>query len=298
MFTIRQIEAFRATIAAGTVTEAARILGITQPAVSRMLADLQEGAGIKLFDRVNRQLVPTDEARLLYEEVENSFFGMEQISLAAESIRNFGKGHLKMVAVPALQNLLVDVVAQFLSTHKNVATSLELQSSQHMFRWLLGRQSDIGITTLPVYHKSLDITVLSKASAVCILSPDNPLCRRKTIRPRDLIDQNLISYRSDTMFHYSVERAFRSEKVEMRSNLEARSTAAVVGLVAAGLGVSVVPPDFSSGSLRGEVEVRNFTPSIEVELVVMMPNDRPIPLVALELKQLLIEKYSDSKASK
>jgi DNA-binding transcriptional LysR family regulator len=291
MFTIRQIEAFRATIAAGTVTEAARILGITQPAVSRMLSDLQQGAGIKLFDRVNRQLVPTDEARLLYEEVENSFFGMEQISLAAESIRNFGKGHLKIVAVPALQNLLVDVVSQFLSEHKNVATSLEIQSSQHMFRWLLGRQSDIGITTLPVYHKSLDITVLSKSTAVCILPPDSPLCRLKTIRPRDLKEQNLVSYRSDTMFHYSVERAFRSEKIEMRSNLEARSTAAVVGLVAAGLGVSVVPPDFSSGSIRGAVEVRKFAPPIEVELVAMMPNDRPIPLVTLELKRLLMEKY-------
>jgi DNA-binding transcriptional LysR family regulator len=298
MLTMRQIEAFRATIAAGTVTEAARILGITQPAVSRMLADLQEGTRLKLFERVNRQLVPTDEARLLYEEVETSFFGLEQIALAAESIRNFGSGHLRLISVPALQNLIVDAVAGFLGVHSNVSTSVEIQSSQHMFRWLLGRQSDIGVTTFPIYHRSLDVTVLSKADAICILPPDNPLCRMKSIRPRDLVDQNFISYRSDTMFHYWVDQAFRSERIEMQSNLEARSTNAVFGLVAAGLGVSVVPPDFPSGALRAPVEVRKFSPSIEVELVVVTPNDRPIPLVATELKQMLIRKYGQQDRSK
>ena len=63
MVTLRQIEAFRGVMVTGTVTQAARMLEVSQPAVSRMISYLEREIGFKLFIRANRQLIPTDEGR-------------------------------------------------------------------------------------------------------------------------------------------------------------------------------------------------------------------------------------------
>ena len=74
--TFRQIDAFRIVVSMGSVTEAAKVLGISQPAVSRLIADLETEVGFQLFRRSGRVLVPTDEARLLVAEVRQAVSGM------------------------------------------------------------------------------------------------------------------------------------------------------------------------------------------------------------------------------
>ena len=75
MISLRQIEAFRAVMVTGTVTQAAKMLEVSQPAVSRMISYLEYEIGFKLFSRASRQLIPTDEGRAFYDEVERSFIG-------------------------------------------------------------------------------------------------------------------------------------------------------------------------------------------------------------------------------
>ena len=83
----RQVEAFRATMLTGSVTEAAALMTVTQPAVSRLLRDLQALLKMELFERRGTGLVPTAAAMALYTEVERSFVGLERITAAAEEIR-------------------------------------------------------------------------------------------------------------------------------------------------------------------------------------------------------------------
>jgi DNA-binding transcriptional LysR family regulator len=79
----RQIEAFRALMLAGTTTAAAEVMRVTQPAVSRLLADLQAALKLTLFDRRGTRLVPTSEALALYDEVQRSFVGLDRIAAVA-----------------------------------------------------------------------------------------------------------------------------------------------------------------------------------------------------------------------
>jgi DNA-binding transcriptional LysR family regulator len=76
---LRQLEAFRATIRCGSITEAAKMLHISQPSVSRLIADLQHSAGFPLFVRVGRGLTPTVEGRHFYEGVEGMFVGIDRL---------------------------------------------------------------------------------------------------------------------------------------------------------------------------------------------------------------------------
>src|SRR5258708_21111610 len=99
---IRQVEAFRALMQRHTVTRAAQTLHVSQPAVSRLLADFEAGVGFTLFERQQGRLVPTAEARVLYEEVERAFVGLDRISHAAQPIRAMRLGSFRVPGSPAV----------------------------------------------------------------------------------------------------------------------------------------------------------------------------------------------------
>src|SRR5207248_2605933 len=100
----RQVEAFRAMMLTGSVTDAAKLMAVTQPAVSRLLRDFQALLKMELFERRGSGLVPTASATALYMEVERSFVGLERITAAAEEIRSRRTGMLRIAAMPALSN--------------------------------------------------------------------------------------------------------------------------------------------------------------------------------------------------
>ena len=98
---IRQLEAFRALILRQTVTRAADMLHISQPAVTRLINDLETDVGFSLFDRINGRLNPTPEAMVLFEEVERSFAGIDRIAQTAEQIKSLRRGSLHIAGAPA-----------------------------------------------------------------------------------------------------------------------------------------------------------------------------------------------------
>src|ERR1700682_6310484 len=100
----RQVEAFRAMMMTGSVTDAAKLMAVTQPAVSRLLRDFQALLKTELFERRGSGLVPTASATAPYMEVERAFVGLERITPAAEEIRGRRTGTLRIAALPALSN--------------------------------------------------------------------------------------------------------------------------------------------------------------------------------------------------
>ena len=105
----RQIEAFRAVVMTGGVGAAAALINVTQPAVSRMIRDLQRHLGLALFERRGTGLVPTSEALSLYAEVERAFVGLERIEQMATELRTRRAGFLRIAALPALALSLIHI---------------------------------------------------------------------------------------------------------------------------------------------------------------------------------------------
>src|ERR1700756_2383858 len=100
----RHVEAFRAMMLTGSVTDAAKLMAVTQPAVSRLLRDLQALLKMELFERRGSGLVPTAAPTPLYVGVEPSFAGPARTAAAAEEIRGRRIGTLRIAALPALAN--------------------------------------------------------------------------------------------------------------------------------------------------------------------------------------------------
>src|SRR3546814_13915584 len=127
----RQIEAFRTVIACGTTTRAAEILRISQPAISRLLADLERTTKLKLFDRGKGRIRPTAEGLAFYDEVQRAFIGLERLSFAAENIRSFAAGSLRVASLPVLGHaFLPRVVAAFCRDFPGISVLLPIRSSE------------------------------------------------------------------------------------------------------------------------------------------------------------------------
>ncbi|PZQ36834.1 MAG: transcriptional regulator, partial [Pseudomonas putida] len=126
----RQIEAFRAIIIGGSMSTAAGIMGITQPAISRLIRDLEHETRLNLFERTGGRLIATGDAMALYREVDRSFQGLERILDLARDLRERRGGSLRVAALPGLANgFLPSFAARFLGSRPNLNMSLHGMNS-------------------------------------------------------------------------------------------------------------------------------------------------------------------------
>ncbi|WP_441523295.1 LysR family transcriptional regulator [Bosea sp. TAB14] len=148
----RQVEVFKAIMDSGSITEAANILRISQPAVSKALKLLEAELGLRLFARTTKGIAATEEARLLYTEVERTYFGMQNLARFAAGLSDRKQGRIVVSTIPALGIAwLPAMVARFSEAHPDVTIALE-SDGQH---------------PRTIIDASLGLTICALAAAGC-----------------------------------------------------------------------------------------------------------------------------------
>lgn len=260
---LRQIEAFKAVIEQGSVSRAAEVLYISQPAVSKLLAHLEDESGLTLFDRVRGKLAPTRQGMRLYDEVDRIFAGMRQLEQAIDSIRRDEQRHLTVGVLPALSGSFIRrVTMSFLKTNPGVTVSIQTRGSQFVADWLVTRQLDLGLVGSLVDNPYIEREPLMEHPLVCALPPTHPLCKRKIVRPRDLDNEPFVSFSPPSLTRRLVDSLFQRQKVHLNSVVETDTAPSVCEFVAAGLGVSLIHPLFADGA-QGRLALRRFEPKVD-----------------------------------
>ena len=205
----RQIEAFRAIIESGSVTAAADLLFLTQPSVSRLLADLEAELGFALFARIGRSLTPTPEADALYEEVRRSFVGLQEISRVADDIRQYRSGSLKIAAMPALGlQFLPGAIADFTAERPGIAVSLRVRSSHAVVQHLSSQQFDVGFSALDFDLPAIRREPLGTMPMLAVLPPGHALCDKAVLEPQDFHQRPFIALGSEISTRSDTDRFF------------------------------------------------------------------------------------------
>src|SRR4051812_44091161 len=121
----KQLDAFRSVMTSGSASQAADLLQVSQPAISRSIQDLETDLGFALFDRVRGRLVPTAEAKLFFRDVDASFIGRGRLRASAARIRDFGSGEIRIACLSALGlSLVPHALKLFLDSHPSIAVTL------------------------------------------------------------------------------------------------------------------------------------------------------------------------------
>jgi DNA-binding transcriptional LysR family regulator len=275
MISTRQLEAFRAMMDHGTVTAAAAQLGVSQPAVSKILAGLEQEVGYLLFTRLKRRLTPTSEARLLAAEVTRLYHGLRQITEVAREIRDGQVGDLHVYSTPALgRGVMPDVMAAFLKRHARAHVVFHVRSSTYINQKTVDQQIDLGFSMMPFEHPAIVTEELSRASAVCVLPAHHRLARREVIRPADLRGERFLSFPLDLRMRHLIDAAFEQERIDRRLQVDVYSSADACALVARGAGVSIVEPFTAREYRRDGIAIVPFEPRIRYLFRALRPRLR------------------------
>lgn len=280
----RQIEAFRAVMLTGGVTSGAELMNVSQPAVSRLIADLQFALQLKLFERRGARLAPTAEAQALYMEVERSFVGMDRIEQAARDLRGRRSGILRVAVMPALANgVMPRFMARFLRDRPGVDVQLSGASSTEVLEWVASGQYELGFVQTAFEHTAVRAELLPAVASVAVLPEGHRLADRAVLRPEDFAGESFISLGSSTLLRYRVDVAFADHRVQRRMRIETQLTMIACALVAEGAGVSIVDP-MGAEEYRGRgVVIRPFEPRITFEVAWLRSAHRPLSALGAEM---------------
>lgn len=262
---LRQIEAFKAVIEYGTVSRAAEMLNVSQPAMSKLIAHLEADTGLRLFDRLKGRLAPTRRGMRLYEEVDRIFAGVRQVENAIDTIRRDEQGRLLIGVMPALSGSFIQqATSNFLARQPDVFCSIQSRSSQWITDGLVTRKLDVGLAIAPVDNPYIVAEPMMGQPVVCILPLGHPLAAKTVIVPTDLIGVPFISFDPESHTNQRVVNALKAHGVEPNVAMIANVSPTLCEFVAAGVGVSLVHP-LIVGGLREKLAIRRFEPTIQLD---------------------------------
>lgn len=288
MINLRQIEAFRAVMEQETVTRAAQILHVSQPAVSRLIKDLEYHIDFALFKREKGKLIPTPEAKALLKEVEKTFLAMEKVIDAAKDIREFRTGRLFISCMPTLAlTFLPRWVNSFSSHHPSITISLQTHSSQRVMEWIITQQCDIGFIGMELSDPAVKVIPLASGPLRLMLPASHHLAGRNHAHIRDLENESFVSFGQSKDVHDLVNKAFLDANVNPHIRLETQLSAVACELVKSGAGVSLIDPLAARFYSDAGLVSLPFYPEILFHYSAVLPTYRPPARLALEFLKVI-----------
>jgi len=284
MLNPRQLEAFRAVMLSGGVTAAAELIGVSQPAVSRLIHDLQRALGLRLFERHGARLLPTGEAHSLYREVERSFVGLDRVQQAATELRQRRAGILRIAALPALANgFLPRFMGRFLATRPKLDLALFGLPSRAVLDLVMSGQCDFGFVEMTIEHPGVEVEVMPPVRAVAVLPETHRLARKIELRPEDFAGEPFISLWPSTVLRFRIDATFADAGVTRQMRVETQLTMIACALVSSGVGLSIVDP-FTALEYEGRgLVIRPLAARIDVEYGLIRSTQLALSGLAREL---------------
>ncbi|WP_299404906.1 LysR family transcriptional regulator [uncultured Roseobacter sp.] len=289
---LTQLTVFREVMESGSISQTAKKLGRTQPAISLAIKNLEKSLDLKLFERRGRQLVPVPEARYLLAESSEILDRLTTVSGTMKSLRNAQSGSLNVAAMPGPSAF---IFPRFISRTVAETTDFRITFSSRsspQIRELASTQSiDFGfadfddpIGKTPQYHAEI-----IDARCFCALHRDHPLARQAVISVADLDNQPMGTLHANHPLSRTLTRAF--DQVGARFNVVNASQffLPLMPFITSGHCLSIVDPltvvterELKIG--RGEIVFVPMEDAIRYEYSILTPLHRPLSQLARRIK--------------
>jgi DNA-binding transcriptional LysR family regulator len=280
---VRGLEVFSALIETGSATAAARLLGMSQPAVSQHILKLEQELGLPLFVRENGRMRPTETALTIHEEASFAFDGLHRVMNLARDIREMDRGQLRIAAPFSTGQMLLPRALKLLTAgHPQLRISVFLGGYDRIASVVAARQADLGFfksspirpggaeamahpaertpsgfKAFPGGVESVEICNSGVSLAVAV---NDPLARRGKLTLADLAKVPLVMIGRSRVWRDEVNVAFRRVGLVPRVVVETQSVDSACGFVAEGFGSAIVPTCLAGSLGRSDIRL------IEIDL--------------------------------
>jgi DNA-binding transcriptional LysR family regulator len=283
----RQLEAFAAVMTTGSVTGAARLLARSQPAITRLVQELEAEVGYALFTRHGPRVAPTAQGFLLHEDAERVLASLRQIHLRAAEI---ARGDAQPLLLAATSALAVGLLPQALKGVEAQTGQLPIQlrtaAPEQVLHAVLTGAVQLGVCSLPLAHHGLQVHWIAQLPCVAVLPKGDPLAKHAVVPLVALAQRRIVTmsnpFRLRRRLDAELARAGRAPD-RRDALIETNSSTSAQALVRAGLGVAVLEPLTAHGAPQAGLVVRPLDTNIPFFFGVITPHSQPLtaPLQAL-----------------
>jgi len=293
---IKQLMTFKEVMRTGSISDAARALKRTQPAISTMINSLEEELGFRLFHRDHRKLTPTPEAAYLLEESNALLARLEQTKSILKGVSQQTTGRLRVACHPAASSFFVpNALSTFLRDKPDVTVTLKAMPSNTIEDLVASNQYDLGFNESP-HRRGSTISEDFELPCFCAMAASSlladPSSNRRTITPADLKDKPMALLFEEHPTAEQTREAFRQTGTPLQQRFELQTFMTGLQFVQAGLCYMVCDmltaySYISLSSDQGGVIFRRFTPQVFNTVSILTPAHRPASIIARGLTEAL-----------
>ncbi|NMM77934.1 LysR family transcriptional regulator [Acidovorax sp. SRB_14] len=287
---LRQLEAFAAVMSVGSVTGAAKLLNRSQPAVTRLVQELEAEIGYALFTRHGPRVTPTAQGLLLYEDAERALASLRQVHARAAEIARGDDQPLRLAATSALAVGLLPQALRRAEAHLG-ATPVQLRSAapEQVVHAVLTGAVQLGACSLPLEHRGLQVHWIAQLPCVAVLAQGDPLAALATVPLAALTQRRLITLSNPFRLRHRLDAVLGPNPRRGDGLIETNASINAQALVRAGLGVAVLEPLTALGAPLDGVVVRPLDVDIPFFFGVITPQAHPLTAPVRALAEALRE---------
>ncbi|MEX3010774.1 LysR family transcriptional regulator [Hoeflea sp. TYP-13] len=290
----RQLRTFREVMRTGSISQAARALGRTQPSVSAMIANLESELGFDLFVRERKRLIPKPEAHYFLEEANLVLDRLAQSARTMQEIGNLERGRIRIACLPAASGFLMPrLMSRFVKTRPNIRMSLMMRSSRIIEELIASQQYDIGLAETPAPRGTISMQTF-ELNCVCAVHKEDPLASREWLSAGDLHEKPMAALFADHITLQKTKAAFADAKAHFNQHFELQTFLPALELVEQRLCYSVC--DAITAASYQIYRERDpslvfvpFRPTMTFPISILTPAHRPLSRAAEHFCEMLSE---------
>ena len=254
--TVKHMKIFIKVFQTKNITQAAKLLNMTQPAVTRAIKEIESYYGVLLFERINHRLCVTEAGKQFYAQalhIADAFDVMEK------GLKNWDEfGILRVGATITIGSfMLPDLMAEFQKKYPNLKIKATVSNSEKLQQLLLDNCLDIALIEGEVNSEYLKTEVFAKDEMILILPPNSEFCKKENLKLSDIKDCNFLLREAGSAGRTFLEHIFALHDMTINPILESVSTQAIIKAVSKGLGISILPKQLVKASIEGREVATN-----------------------------------------
>lgn len=239
---IRQLTYFVHVVKEGSYTAAAKNLHVSQPALSKMIKNLEEELGVQLFSRSEKRLELTDTGQELFRQSQKLLEEFQAISESIQNIVGLKKGHVKVGIPPVIGTCYFpSLIANFRREYPGIKLTIIEEGAKTVQDMVNDRQLDVGVVILPVHSDVFHVVPIVKDENVLVVHKDHKLASYTSVSYQDLRDETFVLLDEKFMLHHQVVAACREAGFEPIISIKSSQWDFLAELVSENQGISILP---------------------------------------------------------
>lgn len=286
---LRHIEIFHAIYTTGSITNAAKILHVSQPSVSKVLSHAELQLGFQLFERIKGRLIPTSEAQMLFDEVDKIYQQMRSIKNTAENIKKTDFGSISVGVTPALGfDVLPSAIAAYQLEHPEVNINVQTVHNDEVSQVLFEHKCDFSVLFSPNNMAGITSVACAESELVVMypkaMFPESP----SSLTLAQLADFSFIDIGDSGPLGDLLWTRMMEENVSLQSRVKVQTYFIAARMVAKGAGLCVVDKHTAKGNLSEQIAFASFSPKLTFNISISSLENSSMSKVAEDFQRYVI----------